>query len=56
MMPATCIISSSKHQHALDRLIYTDPQTNKLVVKRKLLTIFHVRKFMDEHMKPKPQE
>ena len=49
-MPATAFIGNSELQNTKDRFIYTDPCTQKLVVKKRAITIFHLKHFIDEHM------
>ena len=42
-MPATMIIGRTEFMHSKDRHIYTNPITNKLIVKSYPITILHVR-------------
>ena len=42
-VPATMIIGKSSYMNSKDRLIYSDPKTNKVVVKKTAITIFDAR-------------
>lgn len=53
-VPATAFIGHADYMNARDRLIYCDPHSNKLVVRRKPLNVFNLRQFIDQHMKEAP--
>jgi len=48
-IPPTAIIAKGDSR---SRLIYTDPSTGKIVIKKQTLDILDVRKFVDTHMVP----
>lgn len=50
-VPSTAFIGHADYMNTRDRIIYTDPGTNKIVVRRTPLNVFNVRQFIDEHMK-----
>ena len=52
-IPPTVYIGAAEYQNAKDHLIYTDPATYKLVVKKIPITIFDVKSFIDKHMNSK---
>ena len=60
-MPAMAYVGVTEAQNAKDRFIYTDPFTNKLIVKKQPINIFDIKQFIDRHMHvmqapPKPAD
>ena len=49
-IPATAYIGCFETLNTKDRLIYTDPATAKIIVKKISITSQELRKFIDEHM------
>ena len=49
-MPPTAYIGSFDSANVRDRLIYTDPATFKLVVRKQAITMQDLRQFIDNHM------
>lgn len=52
-IPASIILGTFDKQEQRDRVIYTDPLTGKLVVRKGSLSINTIRQFIDEHMSRK---
>ena len=50
-VPASAFIGHADYMNSRDRLIYNDTISNIIVVKKEPLTIFNVKKFIDEHMR-----
>lgn len=49
-IPAAAYIGASEYNNTKDRLVYTDPGTFKLIVKKQAVEIDDVKKFIDDHM------
>ena len=49
-MPPTAYIGSFESANVRDRMIYTDPMTAKLVVRKIAITMQELHQFIDHHM------